>query len=185
MYEDFMSVTHNHKFPIDMEIVDLRVKGMSPFITREGICLLDNKILVVYPKNDVIYGTPGGGIDPGESKEDALRRELKEEVGADEIDIISYLGTMTAKRMNLGGVGVYKPIHHYYLVSIGKSSKQKLITYEEELELQYDYIDLDDVISHNQSVIHNRENDYLDFYTNQTEIFKELKKILHIKKRTN
>lgn len=48
----------------------------------------DNKILCVSRKdNDELFGLIGGKIDEGETPEDALHREVKEETG---LDLIAY-----------------------------------------------------------------------------------------------
>jgi 8-oxo-dGTP pyrophosphatase MutT (NUDIX family) len=52
----------------------------------------DSQIALMHVSSDNYYKLPGGGIDEGESIDNALKRELFEEVGAREIDVILELG---------------------------------------------------------------------------------------------
>ena len=49
--------------------------------SSRAIIIINGKIAVIYSQKHKYYKIPGGGIEPGESKIDAMIREVKEEVG--------------------------------------------------------------------------------------------------------
>ena len=59
-------------------------KFKNPVLTTDGLILEKNKILLVkraiYPFSGY-WGLPGGHVDYGERLEEALKREMKEELG--------------------------------------------------------------------------------------------------------
>ena len=174
-------INHPSDMMINMEIIDKKIDLNHKATYREvvrGIVISGKKILVVYPKDERIYGTPGGGIESNESKEDALRREMLEEVGANHLEIIFYLGKMTAYRKKFDEDPNFIPTHHLYLVDIKSWGNQSLIAYEIALGLSYDFIDIDEVIETNEQALLKRKQTYLDFYTNQTVLFKTIKKLM-------
>lgn len=99
--------------------------------TREIVraILLDenNNICLEYLKDDDGFGprdyyeTPGGGIKPGESHEQALKREIEEEVGY-ECEILSFLGEVD----DYYNLIQRKNHNYYYLARITKKVNQHL-----------------------------------------------------------
>lgn len=168
---------------IDIEVIDSKIDIHQPHEKREvvrGVAIKGKEVLVVYPKDELIYGIPGGGIEAHETHLDALKREMNEEVGAEEIKVLNYLGKMTSYRKKYDSHEIFVPTHHLYLIDILSYGLQNLITYEADLGLSFRFVDIDDVIETNEKAIKKRNQEYLDFYTNQTVLFKVIKKFLDL-----
>ena len=65
---------------------ELRIRPAARAIVLDP----DDRILLVrfvFPGGKTFWATPGGGIEAGESSEDAVRRELGEETGLTNVDV--------------------------------------------------------------------------------------------------
>ncbi len=67
--------------PPGVEIIERLRPGAKALIVHEGKILLVKEKLVRNGKEMVIYDFPGGGIEPGESLQEAVVREVFEEIG--------------------------------------------------------------------------------------------------------
>lgn len=64
----------------------------------------EGKVLVVSQRGDS-WSLPKGHLDEGETEEMAARREIKEESGIQELNILKKLGSYERFRIGKGGVG--------------------------------------------------------------------------------
>ena len=87
--------------------------GAYGVVHRDGAILIETAPLG--------YFLPGGGIDDGETPEEALRREFKEETGF-ELANFTKIGVATEYIPHRGQPGVaLKKICHFYVVELGES----------------------------------------------------------------
>lgn len=145
-----------------------------------GIYLKGSDILVVH-SDEHLYGTPGGGVEDIENYEEALIRELKEETGALHVTVKEYLGKVNEFRQS----GLYEdilfnPIQHYYLVDIETFGDQELIEYEQQMNMQCSFINIDEVIASNTKKLTDISKRYYIFYYFQTELFKVIKELFKL-----
>lgn len=111
----------------------------------------NKKEIFIAQRNDIsgVWQFPQGGIDKGEEVKEALFRELEEEIGTRDVEIIaeypewiSYdFPSKIAKKM--------KPFkgqtQRYFLVKLSKDAVIKLDTKHPEFD-KYKFVDIDDVL---------------------------------------
>lgn len=73
-----------------------------------------SRVALMHVTKKGYYKLPGGGVDPGETLEQTLFRELREEAGASNIEIISDIGTIIEYREAWEKIGTY----YCYLVKV-------------------------------------------------------------------
>jgi ADP-ribose pyrophosphatase YjhB (NUDIX family) len=67
---------------------EVRVTNSGPRLAADCIILIGGQVLLIHRKSEPIgWALPGGFVEYGETVEDAVRREMKEETGLDLQDL--------------------------------------------------------------------------------------------------
>ena len=124
-----------------------------------AVILRARELLMVYSSNVGDYKCPGGGVEEGESHEQALARELREECGASLLSVDGELGAVI--EYNLAeekDFDIFKMTSYYYFCQAGDDfGAQKLDDYERDLGFKPVWVNIDHAISTNQPLL-NSEN---------------------------
>ena len=118
-----------------------------------AIILNNKKIALLFSKTEKYYKFPGGGIETGESREDALRREVMEECGKKLMHLsITPFGYVKEKyRSQVVDNELFESFSYYYFASFDDGVyPQKLDKYEKGKELTFTYCEINEAIDTNQ-----------------------------------
>lgn len=135
------------------------VTDESRILLREAtraICIRGNDILLLYTGRYDDYSLPGGGVDDGESYENALIRELNEETGAVNVKNIECYGIYEEFRPwnRADAFDVQHMVSYCYTCSIDENLGETSYEHHEiKNQMKPLWIDIDKAIAHNENIM--------------------------------
>lgn len=147
-----------HDIVIEDETKDLPI--MKTRTTIRAIIYENKKLLMVYSKDFNDFTFPGGGLKNNEDHIEALKRELKEELGANDVyDIFPY-GFIEEKRFGLDKHNnqVYLQTSYYYQCKIRDIGSQNLNSREAKHGAEPTFITIDEAIKTNEEAIRTKHH---------------------------
>ena len=145
---NILTEIHRHK--------GINTTGRTIFRTAvRGVIQRGWNLLMVYSSAVGDYKFPGGGVENGESHEQALGREIHEECGALLVEFGESIGSIIEYNIPMEAeYDVFKMTSHYYLCRVNDDfGAQKLDKYEKDLGFKPVWIDIDKAISTNRSLL--------------------------------
>ncbi|MFA5560339.1 MAG: NUDIX domain-containing protein [Acholeplasmataceae bacterium] len=126
------------------------------------------------------YTFAGGGVKDDETHQEALKRELKEELGVDEFDVVKPLGAIEELRFGINGSdSIYLQTSYYYLCEIIKIGAAKPNKREQKHGMTPKWIKIDDAIARNSSVLNDDNHQKKGL---KTVLIRENKMLEYLKK---
>lgn len=120
------------------------------------------RIALVYSQKEKYYKFPGGGINKGEDKKEALIREVREETGLMVIPetIEEYGSVLRRQKSNISPNTIFEQENFYYICKVGNQVVgQDLDDYEKGAEFELRFVCPDEAIDVNLKY---RTEDYFD-----------------------
>jgi ADP-ribose pyrophosphatase YjhB (NUDIX family) len=123
--------------------------------TIRAIIYKNEKLLMVYSHQFKDYTFPGGGMKTDEDHISALKREIKEELGANKVINIKPYGYIEEKRFGLSETPtVYLQKSYYYFAEVSEFGAQNLAERELIHGVEPVWITMDEAIKQNESSLH-------------------------------
>ena len=112
-------------------------------------------LLMIFSASVGDYKFPGGGVDAGETHEHALRREVREECGAELSHIGEEIGSVVEyNHAKDDGFDTFKMTSHYYRCEVADGfGAQKLDGYERDLGFTPVWVEIEEAIRVNKSAL--------------------------------
>ncbi len=130
-------------------------------ILREAVravILDEHKLLLVYSPVNGDYKFPGGGVNSGETHEQALIREVREECGVNTAKIMAdCVGSIIEYDIPVEvDFDVFKMISYYYFCQVDEGfGAQALDGYEADLGFKPVWVNIDEAILNNKQILQN------------------------------
>jgi 8-oxo-dGTP diphosphatase len=120
-----------------------------------GILIDENRVLLIKHKSigskGILWAPPGGGMHFGESAEESLKREFREETGL-EIDVENYLFTHEFLSPPLHAIELFFKVSQVG-GALEKGSDPEM-TIEEQIITGVKYLDMDELIKMDGETLH-------------------------------
>ena len=140
-------------FELDAKDYDLDGKVLVRPSAR-GIIIKDGKVAMVHSMRYDYYKFPGGGLEPGETAEEALIREVREEAGLKVLpDSVREYGYVVRKQKidSPDYDRLFQENLYYLCKAVDKSVVQELDDYEAEAGFTLEWVEPDHAIAVNRS----------------------------------
>lgn len=127
--------------------------GRRPSV--RGIIIRDGKIAMMHSRKYDYYKLPGGGIEPGETLEETLIREVREESGLIVIpETMKEFGYV--RRIEKGRYEDIFVQDNYYFICEAEDeiTAQKLDVYEEEEQFTLEFVTAEHAVNVNETANH-------------------------------
>jgi len=139
------------------KLLDLKNNKIILRNAVRAIIIKENRILMVFLEKTNEYKFPGGGVERDETVEEALKREVLEEVGCNVNKVLNKIGIITEYGIAMESENnIFKMISEYYSVNIDNNHfNQKLDDYEKELLFKPCWIEIEKAYRANKKLIDN------------------------------
>ena len=155
----------------------INIRGKTVHRTAVRAVVLNGKnLLMIHSSNVGDYKFPGGGVDEGETHAQALQREVQEECGTSILNVGSEIGAVIEYNIPLeSDYDVFKMTSFYYRCNVMDGfGEQKLDGYEQDLGFEPKWIDIDEAIGVNKSLL--RSDKHIEWLRREIFVLEYIRK---------
>lgn len=152
-----------------------------------GIIAHNGKLLMVKNRKGD-YKFPGGGLEKGETVEEALLREIKEETGYNSIEIKEKTGTVIQQNMDKYEKDTYfrmESIYYYCILKDDNNIGQCLDDYEKSQEFVAGFVSIHEALYNNINILIDNDKGINPWVLRETQVLKKLYEIKQKKEGKN